>query len=225
MKNLKIKFAIVVLILALTILIPSKTYAGIQANKGGKSLTGVSSSDFFTQIRTMEGTYGTLGVAPDTSTKANGIDAHMAKNTEWGTAAMLQISAYGSNSNSTATTTGNSSGIYYMNLPSRATTDTNKFEYTANYIEGNTKDFAANITNAASKYKNGYADSSTRIAGDALNLGTLSGGWSADYPVVIRGHIGLFNYSGATWSNDWFDGGGSHNKVSSRACVVMGTGL
>ena len=219
MKNLKIKLLIIALILVLTILMPSKTYAGIQANKGGKSLTETSASDFFTQIRTMEGTYGTLGVAPDTSTKANGIDAHMAKNTEWGTAALLAISAYGSNSNST--TTGNSSGIY--NLAD------GKMEYTSNYLAGNTKSFAANITNAAEKYKNEYADSSIRIPGDALYLGSITGAWDLDAPVIARGYNNsLFNYGGK-YSYNYGDKGGhggeADSRISSRACVVMGTGL
>lgn len=213
--------SIIILFLIMIILIPKNVYAGMQANKGGTSLHTTTASDFFSLIRTMEAQYGTLGVEPDTGSSKNGIDAHMAKNTEWGTAAMLAVSSYGTGNASTAvtTTTGNASGVYNMG--------DEKWEYTANYLAGNTQDFTSNITGANDKYKDEYTSISSRIVGDGLNLSILPYAWNDSYPVLSRGVDGLLNYIGDfNWTYGYNQGGGrDHPFVSTRAVVVCGTGL
>ena len=103
-----------------------------------------------------------------------------------------------------------------------------KYEYTSNYLTGNTKSCAANITNALEKYKNEYSSTSTFIRGDALFLGSITGGWDTENPVIARGYNSLFNYGGSyyySYGEKGGNGGATDARISSRACVVMGAGL
>ena len=115
-KKLLVVFAVV---LIATVIAPIRSNAGLQANKGGTSLTNTNASQFFDGMRKMETKYGTLGkeaVLNDKylDTTNNGIDVHMALNTEWGTVALLTDSAFGVGNVvlGTSTSTGNESGIY-----------------------------------------------------------------------------------------------------------------
>lgn len=175
-----------IMIMVITILaIPVNSKAGLQANKNGTSLVNTTASDFFSLIKGME--TGTLG--KNTVNASDGLDCHMIKNTEWGGIAILAAcSSYGTKpaNNTNNSTTGNESGIYQM--------AGGQGEYTAHYITGTTQAFASNITNATEKYKNVYASNSTRIAGDALSLDTISysSSWTKTFPVLIRGLHNLF---------------------------------
>ena len=95
----------------------------------------------------------------------NGIDVHMAKNTEWGTAAMLSASAYGEapTGRSNASTTGNATGIYQM-------ADSN-YECVAG-IYNTTNQNMSKIKAAEGRYRDEYTESSTEFAkaGDAIKL-------------------------------------------------------
>ena len=57
-KKLLVVFAVV---LIATVIAPIRSNAGLQANKGGTSLTYTTASQFFDGMRKMETKYGTLG--------------------------------------------------------------------------------------------------------------------------------------------------------------------
>lgn len=82
MKKYKNKLIIVILLILTIIMITPNSYAGLQANKGGKSLNNTTASAFYGLIQGMESSTGTLAVSPD-GTNGNGIDCHMILNTEW----------------------------------------------------------------------------------------------------------------------------------------------
>lgn len=224
----------IILIIMMILITNSVQAAGYQANKGGKSKVNTIISAFFKGIRDMEASGGTLGLSATISTsnfsdvtptsattKKNGIDCHMAKNTEWGTAAMLSASIYGSAPSgiSSASTTGNESGIYQM--------ADGKYEYVAGiYYEPTTTNssYRTNIVAAADYYKNIYtSETKYSIAGDGILetdnwLDTsLCGFFSSSNPVFRRGIKALFGYNSFT--------GASNSFHTSRAVVVCGVGL
>lgn len=217
---------ITMLILLAIIILPNTANAALQANKGGTSLVETTAADFFKAIRQMETTNGTLGTASEIDTAGgtyldttlNGIDCHMAKNTEWGTAAMLAASVYGTapTGTSDASTTGNETGIYQM--------ADSKYEYVAGIYS---KDSYANnleiIKTADARYRNLYT-SSTSIAGDAtLETKGWYGASNADFvtsnkPISARSSgslFGCYNYYM----------GLSRYDYTSRAVVVCGAEL
>ncbi len=121
--NIKSKKIMSMMIIAVLVIIgaPHLSQAGLQANKGGSTLTHVKANDLFIEIRKMETQYGTLGknAILDTTTYIdsieNGIDSHMILNTEYGTIAILAKSKYGQDSSSSNdTTTGNESGVFRL---------------------------------------------------------------------------------------------------------------
>ena len=128
MKKLISKILIIMVLAVM--LIPLKSNAGLQANKNGTSYTitdTIYANDLFIGIRNMETEGGTLGLSAkiqattyleevEEGKTGNGLDCQMAKNTEWGTAAMLAASIYGTapNGQSEESTTGNDSGIFEM---------------------------------------------------------------------------------------------------------------
>lgn len=216
-KKLLVVFAVV---LITTVIAPIRSNAGLQANKGGTSLVNTTASQFFDGMRKMEIQYGTLGknaVLDDKylDTTNNGIDVHMALNTEWGTVALLTDSAFGvgkgiSGSNE-STSTGNESGVYDLAY--------GKEEYVSTIYKGSSYN-KKKIVQADSRYSNDYRDISLRL-GDALECKNwLSAGnyqeSSHDFPVLKRGDSGLFSY--------YSSGGGDYNR-SSRAVVVCGENL
>ena len=216
MKKKLNKIIIFTIIMLITIMIvPIKAY-GLQANKGGTSKKSTTISDFFSLIRGMESPTGTLAVEADTESKKNGIDCHMAKNTEWGTAALMAASIYGAGSTIIKTssdsfsTTGNESGVYQMG--------DGTYEYVAGIYNNTSNSYNANLVNADAKYKNNYT-SSTPIAGDALECkwGGYSAWVDASSPVFKRSYGGLFGFSNSF--------GTSNSAYGSRAVVVCAPGL
>ena len=210
--------------------IPSKSNAGLQANKGGTSLTNVSTNGFFVSIRRMESQNGTLGknaTFDQTSyvdSSGNGIDCHMALNTEWGTVGFLAYSEYGSVPTSASdTTTSNASGIYDMGY--------GNFERVAAlYYKVEEKNTVVNIMkNADTRYYNTYS-SSTSLLGDGV--GKLSENSSNLYPsgtnlpALMRGGRGImFSYCDNGPLTHYSGDGSGYKTISSRAVVVCGEGL
>lgn len=222
MRKLNSKIVIGIAMLIGIMLIPNMSKAALQANKGGSSKGSKSVSDFFLEIRQMEAKGGTLGKETNinstyaTGSPANGIDCHMIKNTEFGTAAMLAASDCGSITTTgkadDASTTGNESGIYQM--------AGGKFEFVAGGLFVNA-DTHKNLYNASSIYKNIYKVSPQEIkAGDAmLECQKWYGSqaeWITDgYSTIIRGTNGFFAYQR--------NNGAGASNITSRAAVVCGS--
>lgn len=215
MKN-KVKNILILMAIAIisVIAMPNKSNAGLQANKGGTSLVNTRANDFFKTIRRMEAQYGTLGKNAQLNdkyvdTSANGIDCHMALNTEFGTAGILSYSRYGSVPKSSSdTTTGNASGIYQLGY--------GKFEYVAG-IGTSTNNYMNVIANADSRYYNKYT-ASTGIAGDGMGKFGNARAWpSSSSPILFRSNNGVLSSNILT--------GDTSSTIGSRAIVVCGAGL
>lgn len=202
----------VMLLLGIIMLNPSKVQAGLQANKGGTSLTNVTADGFFEGIRAMESSGGTLGKSANYNTSdfldtsGNGIDCHMAKNTEWGTAAMLAASSYGATPTGDASSTQNESGVYQM--------ADKKYEYVATSYEGATNKYNRVIRSADGRYFNLYSSTRKSFFGDSTEY--VSASLTTSRPVYARGYNSLFNVF-----ND-NDNGNSFGNFGSRAVVVCG---
>lgn len=227
--NIKSKKILIIMIAAILLIIamPNRSHAGLQANKGGKSLVNTTANNFFIVIRKMETQYGTLGknAILDTTTyidsTENGIDCHMALNTEFGTAGILAYSEYGYvPTSSNDTTTGNASGIYQLGY--------NNAEYIAGIYSKNSEDINV-IGNSDDRYFNIYS-SGTSITGDGMEILGFSANYprSSGSPTFIRSLRGAlysrsYNYSS---SNDRAYGTGTGQwDISSRAVIVCGAGL
>ena len=194
------------------------------------SLVNRTASDFFALIRTMEASGGPLGLnatiddAGNETSDSNNIDAHMIKNTEYGTVAMLAASVYGAK-NSTgvgstvATTTNNATGVYQMGTSKNG----DKYEYVAGILGTSTSANIKNIKNAPSKYWNNYTtERSSYKPGDGMKpeiSWAPNDYWvSSSYPVFGRlSSSGVFSYSSGSGNADGYN--------SSRAVVVCGAGL
>lgn len=226
------------IMMILSIIIPIKVNAGFQANKGGTShktstRIGIYAIHLFTGIRQMESQGGTLGLSATLAEttyleegSGNGIDCHMVKNTEWGTAAMLSASQFGNApiGESDDSTTGNSSGIYQM---------ANKDGYElATGIYNASNNYMGAIKMADSRYYNLYMTNTTSasIAGDAT---TETFGWkggngdslpNGNYPIICRNYRGIFGVY-ATNGSDQSNYGSNAFAASTRAVVVCGEGL
>lgn len=116
MKNIKIILCVIVM--SIILITPVISKAGLYATKGGTPMVEETLDDAFLKVRMMETQYGTLGknAIVDSNyieTTSNGIDCHLAKNTEWGTAAMLCASEFGSLSSDEngRSISGNNTGI------------------------------------------------------------------------------------------------------------------
>ena len=214
--NIKSKKILIIMIAAILSIIamPNRAHAGLQANKGGTSLETTANNSFIA-IRKMETQYGTLGknAILDTTTyldsTENGIDCHMALNTEFGTAGILAYSEYGYvPTSSNDTTTGNASGIYQLGY--------GKYEYVTG-IYSSTNIYTNIIGKADSRYYNKYA-SNISISGDGMGkLGASVSYPSSSNPIVKRGGSGALSSS--------IDYGNSGRNGGSRAIVVCGPGL
>ena len=216
--NIKSKKILIIMIAAMLSIIamPNRAHAGLQANKGGTSLVNVTANGFFVSMRRMESQYGTLGKSAvfDQTTyvdsTGNGIDSHMALNTEFGTAGILAYSEYGTiPTKSNDTTTGNASGIYQLG-----------YENAENVagIYSSTNSDTNIIGKADARYYNKYA-SNTSIPGDGMGKLGFSASYpsSNTYPIIERSGSGVFYSSNRA-------GSGNSNK-GSRAVVVCGEGL
>lgn len=220
-KNKKI-LIMISLIIAFMLLIPNKSKAGLQANKGGTSLSSGTPDSFFVGIRRMETQYGTLGKNANLDSKYldttnNGIDAHMALNTEWGTVALLTDSVFGvgksiSGTSSDKTSTGNESGVYNLAM---------RYQYVASTYNGTSSSYNAKMRSADARYFNSYSSNTSKL-GDALQctnwLSASYANWtSLSNPVFIRGYNGLFGFN--------HNGADHYSTGKSRAVVVCGAGL
>ncbi len=224
MKNKKCMIKILILtICILCAIYPNNAYAALQANKGGTSLTNVTADAFFTESRKMEQTGGTLGTDAkiDSTTyrdsSGNGIDSHMALNTEWGGAALLADSIFGVGNSisgsSDKTTTGNSSGVYNM--------ANGKYEYVAGIWNKTKNNFNSKIIGADSIYYNNYTAQTPKV-GDAFEcagwLSASRSNWAySSNPVFLRGYDALFGF--------YYYNGYGFSSNGSRAVVVCGAGL
>lgn len=216
------KSAIVFTVGILTVfMLTGKVNAAVQSRPGVTSLKDTTANDFFVKIRQMEVEGGTLGKKAqlDSTTyldlSNNGVDVHMAKNTEWGAAAMLAASPYGSapSGQSNASTTGNATGIYQM--------ADGTYEYVAG-IYNTSNDYMSKLKNADSRYVNIYTGEVAK-RGDAT-LETKNWKNASDtsfvasgYPVFGRSYSALFGYS--------IGRGNSSSKFSSRAVLCVDPGL
>ena len=217
---------IIFLVLACVMLVPGKVNAGLQANKGGTSLASKTAGDFFELIRSME--TGTLGKASIEA--ADGIDCHMAKNTEWGTAVILTACrTYGKAPTNTAvtnvnnSTTGNESGVYQMYG--------GLLEYTAHYgLNYNSTTTFTSLFNAVETGKGKYVNTYSGVARDYIDGdGMVFSGANPDptWPVLFRGYGSIYGSGVDSNGNSagGYCGGAASGAVGSRAVVVNGSGL
>ena len=231
MKKIIIKIMLVTM-LVVTI-IPLTVEAGYQANKGGTSVKTSSSlyaNHLFTGIRDMES--GTLGSTKDST--SDDMDCHMAKNTEWGTAAMLATSIYGTapEGTSDASTTGNDTGVFQMADGTGSGASAKGYELVAG-IYGSGNSYTNTIIKAGKKYYDSYSSEVSK-PGDAT---TETLGWkgasthnfisSSSKPIFCRSFQGIFGYSyhdGEYYHYSY--GNGFYNYYAgARAVVVFGEGL
>lgn len=219
--NIKKQKIIMVIIAILSIIVmPNMSQAGLQANKGGSTLTHVKANDLFIEIRKMETQYGTLGknAILDTTTyldsTKNGIDSHMILNTEFGTIGILAYSEYGNKPNSTDnSTTKNESGVYNLINGYKAVSG----------IFSSTNNYTNIIGNADSRYYNKYAYS-TSIAGDGMGIFGQSATYpTAQYPTFIR--KGIFGADSDNWGGYGSGVGCGSSNISTYAVVVCGTDI
>jgi len=213
---------ILILVSMAIIGLTTNVQAALQSRPDTSRLVNTTANDFFKKIRNMEAEGGTLGLKAQINTTTyldstnNGVDVHMAKNTEWGTAAMLAASSYGTapSGSSSATTTGNATGVYQM-------ADSSGFEYVAG-IYNTTNTYMNAIKGADARYYNLYT-SETSIPGDATletrNWKGASHAYfvNASYPVFLRSYYALFGYC--------YSNGCANSNYGSRACLVVGAGL
>lgn len=245
MKKLKI------LAVLFTLVTLTNVHAALQSRPGVDVKVSTNASTFFKLMRDMEAEGGALGLnatfAQNSSTKeyeetsaTNNVDSHMCKNTEWGAAAMLSASSYGSGSgnvqksfnsttkiyNVTASTTGNMTGIFGMSGGLA------KQECVAGgIISKMDSSYNRYLINAHSRYVDNYADStstsmnnaSTRyIPGDATyETKTFSGSGGlfvhSSSPIFSRGYYGVL------YSDSY--GGYDNDSCGSRLVVWVGAGL
>ena len=233
----------ILVIMALAVIaIPLTSNAGFQSNKGGTSYTVTNSiyaNVLFDGIRKMETEGGTLGLTADLQpttyldTTGNGLDCHMAKNTEWGTAAMLAASIYGEapSGQSEESTTGNDSGIFQMANGNGLGGKNSKGHELVAGIFNTSSQYISTIKNADQRYYDLYTDSTSK-PGDAT---TETSGWKGatqsafvggSYSIFQRDYKGLFGFyhhSGSDW--DGFITNYSGTYAGARAVVVCGEGL
>ncbi len=188
---------ILIIVIAISMLIPTSAQAALQAN--GNDGTTQTLESWLLNIRNMETTGGTLGLEDtinpttleSTKEKSNNLDIHMQKNTEYGAMAILSASSYGNPSNiaSGGTTTGNNSGIY--------------IKLNKEWVSAGTISSASKYPKINGKYKNAYTTSYVAKVGDAI---TETNGWHGgsmtwmnfDYASgLVRAYSGsLFSYYG-----------------------------
>lgn len=222
MKKTKIIVSIIFMLISL-MLCTTNVQAAMQSRPDGKSITSTKPAYFFTEIRNMESTCLGKKMNLDTTsyldTNGNGVDVHMAKNTEWGTVALLAASAYGEAPSGTsgATTTGNATGVYQM--------ANSTAEFTTGIFNGSNSS-TSTILAADSRYYDLYEGGGKSFAkpGDATICDTWRGSTSGsfvsggNYSIFKRGSGKMFAYQSYLEDNYRYAAG-------SRACLVVGAGL
>ena len=225
--KLKNKFLLGILTVSMMCMIlqPNISNAALQSN-GGTPAT-KNASDWILQIRQMQELGGTLGRkdtvnTSDLTSDATDLDIHMEKNSEYGAMVILSASAYG-NPNKIedgGTTTGNSTGIVMNINTERVATATST-------------SVVPNFASSAMRYKNLYDYTYAAKIGDALTETSqwhggdyrwYDGSASANYDTIVRSFSGsVFSYSAY---GSYGRGGAYYEKLSSsRACIVVGTGI
>ena len=224
MKKTKILIALLIMITALLILMPTSK-AALQSN--GSTVAKQSLNNWFINIRKMESLGGTLGLTETinadltSGSGSNNLDIHMQKNTEYGAIAILSASSYG-NPNVIAsgeTTTGNETGIV-INL--------NK-EWVAAEI-ASIDSGATNVRNANKKYKDAYVRDLTAKFGDAMSEsagwhgGTHTWTYDKDYAGLLRAYSGsIFSYYFQCYDANYDS---CYQKSwASRAIMICGEGI
>lgn len=159
-KIIKKMLIIILGMVALAIMLQTNVKAaGIKAENITSPLRNVSAENFWKIIRGMQSLTGTLGVSQSSSN----INCHMSKSTEWGSAAILSASRYGTiptanDATVASSTTGNYTGVFQMQ---------NGVEYVAGVLDGKVP------SGIADKYVNKYTTAtSSAISGDALTEAT-----------------------------------------------------
>lgn len=196
----------------LTIAITGNVNAVLQSRPDGTSVVNKTADQFFTMIRNMEAEGGSLGLKANITngsyldTSNNGVDVHMAKNTEWGAAALLAASSYGQAGSGTITfeeeeengsaTTGNQTGIFQM--------ADRTYEYVAGTWNNELKSYNSIIFNADSRYKDIYTARVSKPGDATLETAKWKGASYADsvtssYPVFRRGIDALFGCRQQWW--------------------------
>lgn len=217
------KSAIVFTVGILTVfMLTGKVNAAVQSRPGVTSLKNITANDFFVKIRQMEVEGGTLGKKAqlDSTTyldsSNNGVDVHMAKNTEWGAAAMLAASPYGSapSGQSDASTTGNATGIYQM--------ADGTWEYVAGIYNTTNTTYMSKLKNADSRYVDLYTGEVAKRGDATLETqnwknSSIASFATSGYPIFIRSGRALFSYNSSN--------GRSVSDYSSRAVLCVGSGL
>lgn len=240
----KKRILIIIGIVAITLMTnPIKVEAALQSN-GDTPIT-ANVNDWIYYTRQMQATGGTLGltdtITDGTLTSNNpNLDIHMQKNTEYGALVILSASSYG-NPNTIAdgqTTTGNATGVVMRINGEWVVATTSGTE-------------AANVRNAANRYKNQYTGNYVEKSGDAVaTIGAWHGASNLAWFSGLANTINVHNracliraYSGSIMSfNGWcYDSGNGGYDIDihpsywrqadyrktwhSRAAVVVGSGI
>ncbi len=211
------------------LIMPNKSNAALQSNGGTPVKKDLET--WMLQIRQMQEMGGTLGRTDSVNTTnltsgATDLDIHMEKNTEYGAMAILSASAYGNPNkiNDGETTTGNSTGVV-ININNERVAAA--FEAKPSYIE--------NFIKANNRYKNLYPGGKyVAKIGDAIMEtykwhGSSIYTWK-DYENAstlirsVQNGGSIFSYSAYNGPGNGGEGNYSQ-KWSSRACIVVGTGI
>lgn len=217
MKRTKIIVSIIFMLIS--IMLCTTNVQAVMQSRPDEESAKKRSDIFFKEIRNMESTCLGKTMNLDTTsyldTSGNGVDVHMAKNTEWGTVALLAASAYGEapTGQSDASTTGNATGVYQM--------ADGTWEYVAG-IYNTSKIVASYIKPKDSRYYDLYEGASTSYArtGDATVCVNWKGASERSFVsssdcIFKRGGGALFGYG-----SDY-----GQYAYGSRACLVVGAGL
>ena len=222
MKN--IKLIVSIMLISVMLMIPVISNAGLYATKDGTPMYTEKLDNAFLMVRRMESQYGTLGkyavFADDfTDTTGNGIDCHLSKNTEWGTAAMLAASEFGfiPQQDTIDSTTGNNTGIFGFITGGAEMTAGFTFG-TADKLPSTTYFPNYNVVN--SNYYNYYEDSNRFFPGDGVDIRN----WY--YSSSNLGSTQHFIRGGQTaYTFGLFYVATTNALASCRAVVVCGEGL
>ena len=167
--------------------------------KPGVTSLQTTANDLFEKVRQMEASGGTLGLDATieeityVDSSKNGVDVHMARNTEWGSAALLSASIYGTApiGKSNETTTGNSTGIYQM-------ADGMAECVAGIYNKIRTRTYISKIAAADNRYYNLYGDTIT----DPSDATIQTAKWKEsqkynacvreNWPIFVRGYNAIF---------------------------------
>lgn len=228
MKNIRKKIIAILAIMAMvTIFQTNVSNAVVESRPDSASLVNKTPSEFFALIRKMETADGPMGLnatVDDTGTEtssSNNIDAHMIKNTEYGTVGMLAASIYGAKDGDgerDGNTTGNATGVYEMgNIRDRCV------EFVAGIFQDTTVPNLINIKNAQQKYWDNYTNIELPKPGDGTKEIPWRYSWGNEWvdisrPIFERGREdGIFEIHS--------DEGAMSNIDTSRAVVVSGIGF